>query len=245
MKLKLNQVIAIVNGKKTSAANILTDVHHKIQKADLVTGLVRAYSPNDECGEKLPSEQKNIQYTAMQAIDEVTKTLSTLFDLIHAQDSANCSAKADVVVDEKVLLPGVPVTHLLFLSKQLVDLTTFVEKLPVLDPADIWNVDPATGCYRTPENRVNRTKKVMKNHEKAPATEKHPAQVEVYTEDVPVGIWSTTKLSGAIPAAKKAEMLARVNKLSDAVKIAREQANEVSVNVAHISDSIFEYVFRV
>jgi hypothetical protein len=34
---------------------------------------------------------------------------------------------------------------------------------------------------------------------KAEATEKHPAQVEVYHEDVVVGQWKTVKFSGALP----------------------------------------------
>ena len=45
-----------------------------------------------------------------------------------------------------------------------------------------------------------RTKKVPRNHVKAEATEKHPAQVEVYYEDVAVGYWTTVKFSGALPA---------------------------------------------
>ena len=31
------------------------------------------------------------------------------------------------------------------------------------------------------------------------ATEKHPAQVETYTEDIKVGEWTMVKFSGAIP----------------------------------------------
>ena len=87
-------------------------------------------------------------------------------------------------MDGSTLLRDVPVSYLLFLEKQLVDLHTFVKKLPVLDAAESWTIDPSADCWRTEAVRTMRTKKVPRNHVKAEATEKHPAQVEVYYEDV-------------------------------------------------------------
>ena len=50
--------------------------------------------------------------------------------VLATQDFANCQAKANVVVDGQTILKEVPVTHLLFLEKQLVDLRTFIDGLP-------------------------------------------------------------------------------------------------------------------
>ncbi len=58
---------------------------------------------------------------------------------------------------------------------------------------------------------------------KAEATDKHPAQVGVYYEDVAVGFWRTVKFSGALPAKRVGELLERVEKLQQAVKFARER----------------------
>lgn len=127
-------------------------------------------------------------------------TLTRLFDVTATKDWANRTAAADVVVDGTVLLPQVPVPYLLFLEKQLTDLHTFVRKLPVLDASEAWNLDPSTDAWKTDPVRTIRTKKVPRNHVKAEATEKHPAQVEVYYEDVPVGYWTTVKFSGALSA---------------------------------------------
>jgi hypothetical protein len=71
---------------------------------------------------------------------------------------------ADVVVDGVVLATAVPVTHLLFLDKQLSDMRTFIAKLPVLDPAKEWQYDPNKGMYTTkfPEQRI-KTRKVHKS----------------------------------------------------------------------------------
>lgn len=41
-----------------------------------------------------------------------------MFDVVATQDFANCQAKADVMVEGRVLIKDAPVTHLLFLEKQ-------------------------------------------------------------------------------------------------------------------------------
>jgi hypothetical protein len=134
-----------------------------------------------------------------------------------------------VVVDGKTLLAQVPVTYLLFLEKELVDMHTFVRKLPVLDASDSWTFDPSADTYATEPMQTVRTKKIPRNHVKAEATEHHPAQVEVYYEDVAVGYWRTVKFSGALPARRVNELLERVERLQQAVKFAREEANNLEV----------------
>jgi hypothetical protein len=103
--------------------------------------------------------------------------------------------------------------------------------------------DPSTDAWKTEPVRTLRTKKVPRNHVKAEATEKHPAQVEVYYEDIPVGYWTTVKFSGALPARRVNELLDRVEKLQQAVKFAREEANGVDVVDQRVGDSVFGYLF--
>src|SRR5262249_32467812 len=152
-------------------------------------------------------------------------------------------ARADVVVEGRRLLEGVPVTHLLFLEKQLVDLRTFVEALPTLDAAEEWEYKAEFDSYASKPSRTNRTKKVPKNHIKYEATKEHPAQVEMYMEDVWVGTWTTVKFSGATPAAAKNAMLERVGKLLDAVKVAREEANNHDVHGVKVGGTVLGYIF--
>lgn len=170
-------------------------------------------------------------------------TLSRLFDVTATKDWANTEARADVVVDGRTLVADVPVTYLLFLEKQLTDLRTFVRKLPVLDAAEAWNHDASTDSWKTEVVRTIRTKKVPRNHVKAEATEKHPAQVEVYYEDIAVGYWTTVKFSGALPARRVNELLERVEKLQQAVQFAREEANGSEVTDRRVGDAVFGYLF--
>jgi hypothetical protein len=152
-------------------------------------------------------------------------------------------AKADVVVDGQPLLRQVPATYLLFLEKQLVDLHTFVKKLPVLDASEAWNYDASADSWATEPVQTLRTKKTPRNHVKAEATDKHPAQVEVYYEDVTVGYWRTVKFSGALPAQRVNELLARVEKLQEAVKFAREEANSIEVEEQKVGGVFLDYLF--
>jgi hypothetical protein len=218
-------------------------LYHRLQKAPLFDGLARKYEPLNEDGETFPDEKKLVQLRVKDAVVEVKSLLTDMFDLVATQDFSNCGARADVIVAGEIVLKQVPVTTLLYLEKQLNDIRTFIKHMPLLDPAETWNWDDKTGTYVSEVIRTNKTKKIPRNHVKAEATDKHPAQVELYYEDVKVGEWKTTKFSGAIGADHKETMLARVEKLQEAVKMARERANELEVVDTKIGQTILNYVF--
>ncbi|RVU28662.1 hypothetical protein EOT10_01935 [Streptomyces antnestii] len=243
MATKLNQIIAVEKGVKSKAHQDLTAAHHGLQKPALLAGISRTYQPKDEEGEQLPPESTRVQVKAEHVLRDTAKTLTRLFDVTATKDWANCEARADVSVNGQVVLREVPVAYLLFLEKQLTDLNTFVRKLPVLDASESWTQDASTDDWKTEPVRTLRTKKVPRNHVKAEATEKHPAQVEVYYEDVPVGYWTTVKFSGALPARRVNELLDRVEKLQQAVKFAREEANAAEVTDRRAGDPVFSYLF--
>lgn len=240
---KLNQVIAIEKGVKAKAHQELTEAHQQLQKPSLLAGISRTYRPKDEEGEQLPPESTKVQLKADDAIRRTMDTLIELFDVTATKEWANCEARADVVVDGNVLAAQVPVTYLLFLEKQLVDMHTFVKKLPVLDASESWSFDAGADCWATEPVQTAKTKKIPRNHVKAEATEKHPAQVEVYYEDVVVGTWRTVKFSGALPAKRVNELLARVEKLQQAVKFAREEANNGKCEDKKIGRAVLGYLF--
>lgn len=243
---KLNQIIAVEKGTKTQALRDLTDAHQALQKQALLSGISRSYRPKDEeNGEKLPSEQTKVQVRARDMIRKTAEVMTKLFDVTATKDVANCDARADVVVDGKTIMTNAPVTYLLFLEKQLVDLHTFVKKLPVLDPSEEWHHDSASNCWATDPAFSVKTKKVLRNHVKSEATDKHPAQVEVYTEDVVVGEYKTVKFSGSLPQRDVDEFLSKVEKLQEAVKFARETANSVEVQDQRVGRAVFDYVFSL
>jgi hypothetical protein len=242
---KLSQIIAVEKGVKSDATRRVTDLHRDVQKQPLLSGISRSYKPRDDEGDKLPPESTRVQVRADDVLAEVAGILTRLFDVTLTKDAANCKAAADVVVGGRSLLKAVPVTYLLFLEKQLTDVHTFVAKLPLLDPAEEWEdgIDPVSGCRATKPAQTVRSKKIPRNHVVAEATKEHPAQVQTYTEDVPVGDWTTVKFSGALPAARVRLLLDRVEELQRAVKYAREEANATEVADRNAGEVIFGYLF--
>jgi len=240
---KLNQIIAIEKSVKGQATREMANANKTLQKDALLSGIARTYRPRDDEGDQLPPESTRVQVRTTEVIDEVVGVLTKLFDTTATKDWANGEARADVVVDGKTLLENAPVTYLLFLEKQLNELHAFISKLPTLDPAEVWAYDNATNAYATDPMQTTKTKKIPRNHVKAEATKEHPAQVEVYYEDVIIGTWQTIKYSGAMPAARVAELLERVRLLQEAVKFAREEANNTEITEQKVGEQILDYIF--
>jgi hypothetical protein len=243
MNSKLCQIIAVEKTVKNKAHSTITDTYQMMQKTGLFVGLSRAYKPLSEEGEQLPTESSKVQANAANLINQVSSALTELFDVTLTKDVGNCSARADVVVGDVVIARAVPVTYLLFLEKKLIDLHTFVSKLPVLDPSEEWTYDPNVDCYASKSSETVRTKKVFVPLVLSPATDKHPAQVKEGFEDKVVGTWRAVKFSGALPAQRVATMLERVEKLQRAVKFAREEANATQVESVKIGEKLLNFVF--
>ena len=166
-----------------------------------------------------------------------------MFNIIATQDKGNCIAKADVKIDGKVLLKDVPATHLIFLEKQLEDINTFVNTFPTLDPAEKWEWSPSGAVYVSSEAETFRTKQVPKSMITAPATDKHPAQVHIYNDNIVIGTYKTIKYSGAMLLTEKEEMLERIRILTRAVQQAREEANMTEVESVSYGSDILKYIF--
>lgn len=239
---KLNQIIAVEKGVKSKATRDFTELHREVGKSALLAGITRNYTPKDDEGDQLPPESTLVQVKAEESVRKVADVLTNLFDVTLTKEKANAEATADIVVGKKTILTAVPVTYLLFLEKQLVDIHTFVKSLPVLDASEKWEKDPTSGAFVTEESKTVRTKKVPKNWVKAEATDRHPAQVEIFHEDVIVGTWTTRKFSGALPATRVNELLSRVEALQTAVKFAREEANNTTITDSKEAKAVFDYL---
>lgn len=241
---KLNQIIAVEKGIKARSYAELTELNKAVQKPDLFNGFIKTYQKKDEDGEDIPSEKKRVQYVATEVLRSVERAIGELMDTTARKDWTNCVASADVVVNGAVIVAGAPVSFLLFLEKQLTDMRTFVDNLPVLDPAESWSKDENSGLYRTDAINTHRTKKVQKPIVLYPATPEHPAQTQIITEDVIVGFWGQIKQSGAMPKPARQALLERVDVLLRAVKEAREAANIHDEAAApSVGAAVFGYLF--
>jgi len=229
--VRLNQLLAALKQRKSTAYGQVTALHRNSQKIPLLSGIERTYQPRDDDGDHLPGESQRVQINLQDLLHEIAKIQRPALSDQLAVDKTNQHASADVVIDGQVLLADVPAVSLLSLEKLLNDWATILEKLPLLDPSQEWEQDPNSpaGIYRTPPVKTVKTKKVPRNHVIAEATDKHPAQVQVYHEDIPVGDWTTIRYSGAMSPSLHADLRERLAALQAAVKHAREQANMAEV----------------
>lgn len=242
----MNQIIAVEQGEKARANKATAPLFHALKTDGLFSGLTRTYEPIQDGGEKLPDESARVKFTVEQIIESFVSNSSRLLDLSATKDLTNTGAFADVVVDGVPIIEHVPVTFLLPFEKYLSqEVRGLIESLPVLDAAQDWTRSGSEreGIYETATVQRHRTKKVNKVLELSPATDKHPAQVSLVAEDVLAGYWNEKRFSGAIPAARKAELVDRIETLIQAVKYAREQANDIEVTDLKVGGAVFGYLF--
>lgn len=239
---KLNQIIALRPDVSSRAERDESNLYHQVQASTTLFGITKVYKPQDDDGDKYAGESKLVETKADQVVAGFGKSMERLFDLTLTLETTNCDAKADVTVDSITLIKDAPVTYLLFLEKQLVRVRAFVNKLPTLDPAQKWDWDADAGVHRSEPSVTNKVKKVPAVQVLYEATKEHPAQTKAYEDTILEGWWTTTLFSGALPASRKAELITRVDKLSEAVTFAREQANQHDVTDRKVGSAVFGYL---
>jgi hypothetical protein len=242
--MRLCQTLAILLGKKTEMQAHITDWNKRLQKPVLFQGISKRYTSKMDNGETFPDENQKVQFRVNDVLAEVRAAMTNIMDLTATQDTTNCQAKADVTVDGTVILPQVPVTHLLWLEKTLTDIQTIIGNIPVLDAQETWAYDPNAGYYTSGTVTTTKTKKVPLVVVKYEATKEHPAQTELLSEDKIIGTWEQKKFSAAMPADEKKVLEGRIKSLLDAVKLAREEANGIAAVDTKVGDKIFDFLFK-
>lgn len=241
--LKLHQVLALKKTVQPTAYAKLTELHRDIQKADQQNGFEKTYQKRNDEDIDRPAERKPVLLKADDILREWRTAATRWFDLAATHETANCAAKADVVVAGQKILEQVPVGLLMFLDKQLVDLENTIQKAATQDPGVLWAKDDNAGLHRSKETQTFATKKVPRNHVRAEATTQHAAQVDVWHEDVPAGTWTRVEFTGAMAGDEKRKLLERVRELILAVRLAREEANSIDAPDVKVGDKIFDYLF--
>lgn len=241
----MNQLLAVKKGVNAAAERTLTDTYHAAQRAGSFAGLSRTYQPKDEEGERLPGESTRVQNTVAGLLAAVREPLARMLDVELEKDTTNTVARADVVLGGEVIIEKAPVTYLLWLEKRLTDIKTLITKLPALDASESWTWDGQNDYYAAEPTQTQRAEKRPTVVVKYPATDKHPAQTEIFNQDVSVGTWNLRKFSGAVEPSRRAEALERVEAVLAAVRQAREAANSVNVvPVDKIGGSLLDYLFE-
>jgi hypothetical protein len=240
---KLNQILAIEKGVKNRVTSNVTKLYHAAQKPVLFDGFSKQFRPKAEDGETFPPEQKEVQFKADTVLKSVRKNLVELFDVTATKDFANCEARADVEVNGEKVLENVPVTYLLFLEKQIDYLGSVIDAIPTLDTSLRWNKDENQGTFVSDAQTTHKTKKVEKPIVMYDATKEHPAQTQLVISDEVIGHWDTVHSSGRMQAPVKEAIQDKIVLLQQAVKQAREEANNVDAPKQTVGDQVLGFIF--
>ncbi|MFT5681167.1 MAG: hypothetical protein ACI8RZ_002073 [Myxococcota bacterium] len=91
---------------------------------------------------------------------------------------------------------------------------------------------------------THKTRKVQRPIVLYDATEHHPAQTQLITEDIIVGWWETVRHSGAIPSPRKQLLIERADRVLKAVRFAREEANDAEAAEKKVGEALFDYLLN-
>jgi hypothetical protein len=248
----LGQVAGVMMHIRTQDGEAGKVIQKKIQSEALTTGMTKIFTPKSETADehesamlkaRHPDRYKAVALTVETALAEAAGYAIPALDITATADKTNQLASANVIINGEVLIPDVPVSHLLWLGNTyLGELKKFIALLPVLDPTKEWH--PADGGIHesTPEVIAANDKDLVPVvlHE---GTDRHPPQVQLVQKDqVYVGKYTSKSLSGAVFESRKKELLDRMDQLIAAVKDAAARANQTPATEVTEGEDIFRFL---
>lgn len=245
---KLHELLAIEGDLAGIAKKITDEILSTFKKPDHFIGQHRKLEMFDaaEQSKVVADEYKEIVTTVPKKLSYLSESIIRYFDAVLQKETTNQQAKADLVVDGITIAKDVPATFLLGMESKLKELRSVFESTPTLAPGVAWEKDLAQGndIYRMKyADEKLKTAKSFMHKVLYEATDKHPAQIEKWEEQTPVGRYITNTTCGMLSPADKSIYLGRIDKLIQAVKKARMQANMVDVVNVTCGDEIFKYIF--
>lgn len=250
---KMHELLAVSDDQKNQANKSRTDLISTFtSKPLLFKKKISTFQSNAEGAKPLTEEQSDIQTTLEKELKWVGGFISKAIDSSYQIDIGNTQAKADLVVEgpkgPHTLATGVPATSLLQLEKQMLAVRELLSAMPTLDPAQGFSKDDTSekGIWKARDVVKNRTRKEKKVLEIVKATDKHPAQAQVYDADVNIGTVLEQEWSSLTTPAIRAAMLSKVDELVQAIKKARSRANSIDLDTTghKIGKSLLDYVLE-
>ncbi len=245
----LHELLAIESSQRGQADKCrsgLADTFDK--KRHLFGSKVVVFLPNAEGQPPETTVESTVQTTVTAELKWLSDHIVKALDVSYQVAVANTVASADIVLEDgSTLATGVPATALLELEKRAAEIKALAEAIPTIDPAKGFQLDPShalRGVYKARDIQKTRTAKVKEVLTLVPATDKHPAQCQVYDKDVPTGKVQEQEWSSLITPADKADLINRVEVLARAIRKARSRANNVTVDSNRtIGAALLGYVF--
>lgn len=243
----IHELLAAENERQNHARNMAKTVIQYFQQGRAFVGQrisnAPLDAPDEEDAEQIvlqPDTYTPLKMRVQDALNAVWEEYDHYLDLLYRKEHANTVARATVRVGDKTLLEDVPVGALLMLEGRLADLRKLYAEIVVLDPAKDWRESDVQQFESQEVKRI--TMKVQRPLVMYPATDAHPAQTQLITEDKQVGLKTTTFYSGAVRQSQKDEWIHRIDQLLAAVKEARSRANTQEVGKQEVAEQLFDFI---
>lgn len=243
---KMHQLLAVESDLEGKYKRICEETKKAFAKPALFTGYHRKLELFvDDDGMTYPEEHHDMTTTVKKRLEYTGGPIKEYFDALYQKEATNQVAKADLVVDGKVIGEQLPATFLLALESRLKYVRQVYEHAPTLQAGIAWrkSEDKGSDVWEMvhPEEKL-KTKLTFKSQVLVEPTEHHPAQIEKWEEQEPVGKFVKYVWSGALTSEDKSQALERIDKLIRAVKQARQKANNVEVVKGNIGQAIVGYI---
>lgn len=247
---QLHEILAVDKDLENVAGKVVEEAANTFsKKLEHFTGSdkrLEMFDDNRKHEEEGFREVRELTTTVDDKLNYVWESLVKHFDCVAQKETTNTTAKADVILpDGTTLIPGLPASLLLTMENKLLRLRKMYEEIPTLQPGIDWVMDEerGKGVFRARnEETKHKTEKVVQHKILVQPTDKHPAQVEKWTEDKPIGQYKTIRWSGMVSPAKKSQLLNKLDTLVNAFRQARMRANTAEVVKVDIGKKIFDYM---
>lgn len=243
---KIHQLLPVLNEAENLARKVWDETKRNFTKNELWEGYDKVLFMHDDerkQEEAGAGDRRELTSTIIERIDYSLDYEERNFDAQYQREKANQMACADVVLPETgKVIPQVPVDLLIYGVKRFTLLREIISMAPTYDTTVRWEADTDAGMrgvYRSEQPvSANKTEKQKVVIEKAKATDKHPAQVELIDKDVIVGHYETSRKTGKLTPRAKHLLLGWFDGMIRAFKVAQSEANETEVP----SDKIFHMI---
>lgn len=243
---KLHELLAVDSKVKSQAATIIGETHQEFSnRPNHFTEQQVVFKPNEEGAEDIPEGGHSMASTVRKRLEYTFRHICKMMDVDFNIESSNQMAKADVVIGGTKIVEDAPATWLLHCEKRLSEVINLLKKAPSLDVSKRWEkvTNEFGDIHRVVDDDIRiRTKKVTKSITMAEATEHHPAQCQLVSEDIPIGKVVTKFSSGQLSSAEKADIIDRAERLLRAVKKARSKANNTDATNRKVSKTFFDFI---
>jgi len=246
-KAQLHELLAVEQDlRSTKDREKDATIHTFTQRPDVFKGAIKTLIMFDENRKSEEGEgHEEVAETVNERLNKIQTDYIRYWDLRLQKETANQEAKADVIINGKPVFTDVPVTFLLNMETELMNLKNVYGSIPTLAPGIEWIPDEqkGRGIYKTAHKaEKNKTEKTIQFKVLIQPTKEHPGQVKEWSEDRPIGKFVTEVWSGMISPADKALMIGKLDKVLRAFKKARQRANCQETTPAEIGKQIFDYI---